>query len=268
MHKSPYRGYSVEFAQHREYVPGDDIRFLDWKVYGKSDRLYVKEFEEETNLKAHVFLDQSESMQYGQERRKFDYAATMAASLAFLIQQQSDSVALELFDEGLLTQIPPSNSRAQVNKILKALSEAEPTGKTQIGKVLNELAEKSVRKGLVIVISDLFDEPDEILASLKHLRQRGQDVLLFHVLDRDEVEFPFQRMTMFEGMEAMPELLCDPKSLRDAYLAELHAFEKQIRKGCQAQKIDYQRVVTDEALDVVLTKYLARRAALSKAARR
>lgn len=268
MHKSPYRGYSVEFAQHREYVPGDDIRFLDWKVYGKSDRLYVKEFEEETNLKAHVFLDQSESMQYGQERRKFDYAATMAASLSFLIQQQADSVGLELFDEGAITQIPPSNSRAQVNKILKALSEATPTGKTKIAKVLNELADKSVRKGLVIVISDLFDEPAEILASLKHLRLRGQDVLLFHVLDRDEVEFPFQRMTLFEGLEAMPELLCDPKSLRDAYLNELRQFEEQIRKGCAAQKIDYQRVVTDQALDVVLTTYLAKRAALSKAARR
>ncbi|PIE22811.1 MAG: DUF58 domain-containing protein [Planctomycetota bacterium] len=268
MHKSPYRGYSVEFAQHREYVPGDDIRFLDWKVFGKSDRLYVKEFEEETNLKAHIFLDQSESMSYGSERRKFDYAATMAASLGFLIQQQADSVALELFDEGLLTQIPPSNSRAQVNKILKALSEAQPSGKTKIGRVLNELAEKQVRKGLVIVISDLFDEPEEILAALKHLRHRGQDVLLFHVLDRDEVDFPFQRMTLFEGMEAMPELLCDPKSLREAYLAEVQAFEEQVRKGCQAQKVDYQRVITDQPLDVVLTTYLARRAALSKAARR
>jgi len=267
MHKSPYRGYSVEFAQHREYVAGDDIRFLDWKVYAKSDRLYIKEFEEETNLKAHIFVDQSESMAYGAKRRKFDYAATMAASLGFLIQQQQDSVGLDLFAEGLLTQIPPSNSKAQLNKFLATLSEARPTGKTKVATVLNELAEKSIRKGLVILISDLFDDASTILKSIQHLRLRGQDVLLFHILDRDEVDFPFERMTMFEGLESMPELLCDPKSLRDAYLQELAQFEEEIRKGCQARKVDYQRIVTDQALDVVLTTYLAKRASMMKAQR-
>jgi len=268
MHDSPYRGSSVEFRQHREYVPGDDIRHVDWKVYAKSDRIYIKEFEEETNLKAHLFVDQSESMSYGEERTKFDYAATMAASLAFLMHQQRDSVSLSLFDEGFQKQLPPSNSRAMLNNILHALSEAKAVGKTKIGAILHEMAERISQKGLVILISDLFDDPEQILSGLRHLRHCGHDVLLFHILDREEVDFPFERMTLFKGMEMLPELLVDPKSLRDAYLKEVRKFEGQMRKGCQSQKIDYQLVVSDQNLDVVLTTYLAKRTALMKGGRR
>lgn len=268
MHESPYRGFSVEFAQHREYVPGDDIRFVDWKVYAKSDRIYIKEFEEETNLKAHLFVDHSESMAYGEERSKFDYAATCAASLAFLIQQQSDAVSLTLFDEGITSQLVPSNSRAQLGNILHRLQEAKATGQTKIATVLHEMAGRISKKGLVILLSDLFDDPDELLSGLRHLRHRGHDVLLFHVLDHDEVEFPFERMTMFEGMEAMPELLADPKSLRDAYLKEVQDFEQKIRRGCQAMRVDYQRIVTRQHLDIALTTYLAKRAAMGKGKRR
>ncbi len=268
MHESPYRGFSVEFAQHREYVPGDDIRFVDWKVYAKSDRIYIKEFEEETNVKAHLFVDQSESMSYGQERSKFDYAATCAAALAFLIQQQSDAVSLTLFDEAITSQLVPSNSRAQLASIMHRLEEAKPTGKTKVASILHEMAGRITKRGVVILFSDLFDDPDAILAGIRHLRHRGHDVLVFHVLDHDEVEFPFERMTMFEGLEAMPELLADPKSLRDAYLAEIQAFEQKMRRGCLAMRVDYQRIVTRQHLDIALTTYLAKRAAMSKGKRR
>lgn len=268
MHESPYHGFSVEFAQHREYVPGDDIRFVDWKVYAKSDRIYIKEFEEETNLKAHLILDQSESMTYGDARCKFDYAATAAASLAYLIQQQSDAVSLTLFDEGVVSQLTPSNSRAQLNSILHRLAEAKPNGKTKIGTILHHMASLISTKGIVIILSDLFDEPAEIMAGLRHLRHRGHDVILFHILDRDEVDFPFDRMTMFEGLEQLPHLLVDPKSLREAYTKEVQAFERQMRRGCLLQRVDYERVVSDQNLDVFLTTYLARRASLKKARRR
>ncbi len=268
MHRSPYRGFSVEFAQHREYVPGDDIRFVDWKVFAKSDRIYIKEFEEETNLKAHVFVDSSESMEYGEERSKFDYAATLAASLAFLVLRQRDSVGLALFDETTVRQIPPSNSRAQLGAFVQALSESRPDGKTRVGKVLHEVAERIGNKGLIIIISDLFDEPEGVESGIRHLRHRGHDVLLFHLMDRDEVDFPFQRMTLFQGMESMPRLLVDPKSLREAYLKEVRKHEDRIRKACLSMKVDYQKIVTDQFLDVALGTYLAKRASMTRAAKR
>ncbi|MBM4062136.1 MAG: DUF58 domain-containing protein [Planctomycetes bacterium] len=267
MHKSPYRGFSVEFAQHREYVPGDDLRYLDWKIFGKSDRFVVKQFEEETNLRAHLFLDQSESMNYAHDggMSKFDYAATACASLAFLIQQQADAVGLVLFDEKVVKQVPPSNTRASLGNVFGALEQARTRRqKTKIGAVLRELASHLRQRGLVLVFSDLFDRPDEILKGLREIQSRGHDVVVFHVLDRDEVEFPFERMTLFLGMEQLPELLCDPRSLRDAYLAEIEGFAEQLRKGCLGQRIDYVRVVDSMPLDVVLTSYLSARTARAK----
>ncbi len=207
-------------------------------------------------------------MRYGSERTKFTYGATLAASLAFLILRQRDSVGLSIFDEGLVHQISPSNSRAQLGTIVHALSEAKPDGKTKIGQVLHEVAERLVRKGLVILISDFFDDPDAIGSGVRHLRHCGHDVLLFHVMDRDEVDFPFQRMTLFEGLEAMPRLLVDPKSLREAYLREVAEHEAAIRKVCLALKVDYQRIVTDEFLDVALSTYLAKRGAMTRATAR
>ena len=269
MHKSPFRGFSVEFAQHREYVPGDDIRFIDWKIFGKSDRFYIKEFEEETNLRAHIFLDQSESMAYGYEGgvSKYDYAATAAASLAYMIQQQSDSVGLNLFHNKVETTIPPSNTRANLGNILHQINAASPTSQTKIGPVLQELSSHIPRRGMVMVLSDLFDDPKEVLAGLRNLAQRGHDVVVFHILDHDEVEFPFERMTLFEGLEEMPELLVDPRSLRDAYLNEINAFQEEIRKGCLKNRIDYVKVVNSQELDVILSSYLAARAARAKRGR-
>ena len=266
MHRSPYRGFSVEFAQHREYVPGDDLRYLDWKIFAKSDRYYIKEFEEETNLRAHLFVDQSESMAYGHDggMSKFAYGATATAALAFLIQQQSDAVGLTLFTDEVARTVPPKNTRANLGNILKALSEATPTSRSRIGGVLHELAAQLRQRGMVMIFSDLFDDADTVLRGLRALTQRGHDVVVFHVLDRDEVEFPFERMTMFEGLEQMPELLVDPRSLREAYLQEIDGFQERIRKGCLGQKIDYVRLVDDQPLDVVLSSYLAARASRHK----
>ena len=267
MHKSPYRGFSVEFANHREYVPGDDLRHLDWKIFGKSDRFVIKQYEEETNLRAHLFLDQSESMNYAHEggMSKFDYAATAVASLAYLIQQQADAVGLTLFDDKVARQVPPSNTRANLGNIFQSLDQAKARDqKTKIGTVLHELASHLRQRGMVLIFSDLFDSPDEVLRGLREIAQRGHDVVVFHVLDHDEVEFPFERMTLFQGLEQMPELLVDPKSLRDAYLAEINGFQEQIRKGCLAQRIDYVRVVDSAPLDVVLTSYLTARTARTK----
>ncbi len=266
MHRSPYRGYSVEFAQHREYVPGDDIRFLDWKILGKSDRFYVKEFEEETNLRAHLFLDQSESMAYGHEggMSKFAYAATAVAALAYLIQQQSDAVGLTLFNAAVARTLPPSNTRGHLGNILRSLEEATPTDKTRIGAVLHDLASRVHQRGMVMVFSDLFDAIDDVLRGLREIVRRGHDAVVFHVLDRDEVQFPFERMTMFQGLEQMPELLVDPRSLKDAYLREIEAFQDALRKGCLAQGIDYVRLLNHQPLDVVLSSYLAARAARAK----
>lgn len=267
MHKSPYRGFSVEFAQHREYVPGDDLRHLDWKIFGKADRFVVKQYEEETNLRAHLFLDQSESMNYGHEggMAKFDYAATACASLAFLIQQQADAVGLTLFDEKVARQVPPSNTRQNLGNLFGALEQAKARQqKTKVGAVLHELASQLKQRGMVLIFSDLFDDPDAVMKGLREIRSRGHDIVVFHVLDRDEVEFPFERMTLFRGLEQMPELLCDPKSLREAYLAEIEAFAARIKKGCLAQRIDYVRVVDDQPLDVVLTSYLSARTARAK----
>lgn len=267
MHKSPYRGFSVEFAQHREYVPGDDLRYLDWKIYGKSDRFVIKQFEEETNLRAHLFLDQSESMNYAHDggMSKFDYAATGVASLAYMIQQQADAVGLTLFDEKVCKQVPPSNTRASLGNLFGSLEQAKARNqKTKVGGVLHELASQLRQRGMVMIFSDLFDAPAEVVKGLREIAQRGHDVVVFHVLDKDEVEFPFERMTLFQGLEQMPELLVDPKSLRDAYLAEIDAFQDAIKKGCLQHRIDYVRVVNSQPLDVVLTSYLTARAARRK----
>jgi len=266
MHKSPFKGFSVEFAQHREYVPGDDIRYIDWKVYGRSDRFYIKEFEEETNLRANILLDQSESMAYGHEggMTKYDYAATAAAGLAYMIQQQSDAVGLNLFNDEVVTTIPPSVTRASLGNLMTSLTQASPTSQTSIGTVLSELSSHIPRRGMVLILSDLFDDPATILHGLRSLAQRGHDVVVFHILDKDEVEFPFERMTMFEGLEDMPELLVDPRGLRDAYLKEIGDFQDEIRRGCLRNRIDYVKVVNSQELGVILSSYLAARASQAK----
>ena len=260
MHKSPYHGFSVEFAEHREYTPGDDLKHLDWKVFGRSDRLFIKEYELETNLRSHILLDTSESMDYGsKDVSKLELASHIAASMAYLILRQQDSVGMVCFDKEVKSFIPTSSSMGHLRPILGTLASSNAQNKTDLGVVLNTLAERIQRRGLIILISDLFDRPEKILKSLQHFTHKRHDVIVFHVLDEYELTFPFERMTLFEGLEEYPKLLVDPRSLRKAYLEEVNRFCEEMRKGCVKQMIDYVRISTDQDLDVELTKYLAGR---------
>ncbi len=263
-HRSPYRGFSVEFAEHREYAPGDDPRYLDWKVFGKSDRLYVKQYEEETNLVATLCVDASASMRYaspGGGMSKWDYAATIAATLAYLVVNQSDAAGLMIFDDGVRDVLPAGSQAAHFQRIVARLESASGAPRTDLAQTLGEVAEKVRRRGLIVVISDLLDDATRVLQGLRRLRGRRHDVLVFHVLDRDEVEFPFDRMTRFEGMEdPAPSLLADPRSLRAAYLDAFERYRHDVRSGCLAERIDYVPLDTATPLDVALSGYLARRA--------
>jgi len=265
-HRSPSRGFSVEFAEHREYAPGDDLRYLDWKVFGKSDRLYVKQYEEETNLVATFCVDASESMAYESPAKdgmsKRDYASTVAASLAYLVIRQQDAAGLVLFDDGVRQSIPAGSQPVHLTRMLGALETFRGGPRTDLGRALGEVAETVRRRGLVVVVSDLLDETDRVLAGLRRLRSRRHDVVVFQVLDRDETSFPFDRMTRFEATEQPEaELLCDPKALRASYLESLTSFQRDLRAGCLAERIDFVPLDTGTPLDVALSGYLARRAA-------
>jgi uncharacterized protein (DUF58 family) len=260
LHKSPFHGFSVEFAQHREYAPGDDLRRIDWKVFARSDRHYIKEYEEETNVVAYLLLDISESMRYRSgAMSKLDYACTVAASLLYLMLQQRDSVGLVLFDDQVRRVIPDSSNPAHRLQLLDALENIRPEGKTDIGEVLHDMAGRVRRRGLILLLSDLFGDRDRILTGLQHLRHQRHEAIVFHVLDEHELTFPFAQLTLFKGMEGTPQLFAEPRSLRDAYLAELTAFCDRIRSECIESRIDYQRLSTADPLDVALSTYLATR---------
>ena len=263
MHKSPYRGFSIEFAEHREYVPGDEIRHLDWKVYGRSDRFFIKQYEEETNLRAMLCVDLSGSMDYRGEdagMSKRDYACTVAASLAHLLLRQRDAVGLTVFDREVATRLPWSSNPSHLRILCDTLARAATRPATDVGATLHALADELPRRGLIALFSDLLDDPERTLKGLRHLRHRDHDVMLFHVMDRDEVEFPFNALTRFEGLEQSAPLMCDPRALRAAYRAEVDGFRTAVREGCLANGVDYLEMLTDQPLDVALTAYLATRA--------
>lgn len=265
MHKSPYHGFSVEFAEHREYAPGDDLKHLDWKVFARTDRPYVKEYELETNLRSHILLDTSESMDYRSgETSKLELACFVAASMAYLILRQQDSAGVVCFDKEVRQFVPPSSSMGHMGTLLGVLGQTAAGGKTDIGGVFNALAERFRNRSLVIVISDLFDRPEAILKAFQHFRHKRHDVIVFHVMDEYELTFPFQKMTLFEGLEEYPKLLVDPRALRKAYLEEVGKFCETIRRGCVRQSIDYVRVSTGQPLDFVLARYLASRLSIRK----
>ena len=263
MHKSPYRGHSVEFAEHREYVPGDEIRRIDWKAYGKFDRYFIKEYEEETNLRAYLLLDASASMDYAADEstpRKFDYAATLAASLAYLMLRQGDEVGLVTFNTELQRYIPPRSGTRHLRELAGHLENVQPQGETRLGPALREVAGKVRQRGLVIVISDFFDDPESVLRTLRSFRHRRHEVLALQVLDRNELEFPFQRLTVFEDIEqASSRVLSEPRSIRAAYLQQLQKFLGDYQRICRRDAIDYHLFPTTTPLDVALTRYLARR---------
>ena len=257
-HKSPYRGFAIEFAQHREYTHGDDTRHLDWKVLGRTDRYYIKQYEQETNYVATILLDGSESMKYGSGKlTKLQYGKMMAACLAYLILHQGDAVALGLFDSALRDYTPRSDSKATIHRLMAKLAAFEPKDQTNVAAVLHDMAAQIRRKGIVIVISDLFDDEQKILDGIQHLRFGGSEVIVFHTLDPHELEFPFMGLVEFEGLEQIPKILTRPSEIRRSYLRELEAFCARMRDGCEKNNSHYVLVNTRQAFHEVLSGYLA-----------
>jgi uncharacterized protein (DUF58 family) len=264
MHRSPYFGQSIEFLQHRQYTPGDEIRHIDWKVYARQDKLHIKQYEEETNLRLTLLVDRSASMAYGDgESNKFDYSASVAASLAYLALRQKDATGLITFDTKVRSTVPPKSNQHQLTRILTALESVGADGRTDLPKVAKEVAMSIPRRGLVVVISDLLGI-DNLMEGLRVLRQRGHDVALFHVLHDDELDFDFNGATRFEGLETEDFLNCNPRALREGYLEALNEFLNQTKKACGRLSIDYMQVRTSEHLDAVLAKFLASRQMLPK----
>jgi uncharacterized protein (DUF58 family) len=260
LHRSPFHGFSVEFAEHREYVPGDDVRFVDWKVYGKSDRYYIKQYEEETNLRCWLLVDVSESMEYGSGAfTKLEYARHAAAALAYLVTQQQDAVGLALFDDELRSVLPPASSAGHLKALIRQLAEAEARGPTGLGTAVQLAAEQIGRRCIVVILSDLLERADSILGAVRLLRHHKHEVVLLHLLDHDERTFPFERMTRFEGLEHMPDVMADPGALRTQYLEELAGFARDLRRGCLGSGADFVEIDTRTPLDVALSTYLASR---------
>ncbi len=259
-HKSPYRGFSVEFVQHREYVPGDDIRHIDWKSYGRSERYTIKQYEQETNFAAHLLLDASRSMLYGQgAANKLEYAKLLTAALSYVIVHQRDSVSLNVFDDGWRTRLPASGQPGHVQTILYTLEDVRPQDKTSIAPLLHDLAQQLRRRGLVFLISDCFDDVESLMSGLQHLRFGGHEVTIFHVLHPDEVDFPFNGMVKFDGMEDGIKLLTRPQLIRPAYRRALEKYLKEMQQGCERNRCDYVPLSTGRPLSEALTEYLARR---------
>jgi uncharacterized protein (DUF58 family) len=266
MHASPYHGFSVEFAEHREYVPGDDIRHVDWKVWSKTDKLYLKQYEEETNLLLYLLLDTSESMAYasGQNVSKLQYAQFVAASLAYMVLRQQDSVGMATFDDSVRRYLRPAGQPSHLKELIHLLDVTPARSKSDMGIVFNDLAERFKKRGVVAILSDLFDDVPRIIAGLKHFRHRRHEVIVFHILDPAELDFPFRDTTLFKGLEGLPEVLTEPYALRRAYQAEIGAFLDDLKKSCRMIDIDYVPLRTDWELDTALTSYLAARANRSK----
>lgn len=269
-HRSPYFGQSIEFVQHREYVPGDDVRRIDWKAWSKTDKFYIKQYEEETNLRTTILVDASESMQFGsapsalspQPSTKYDYACSIAAALTYLLLRQSDAVALAVFDDELRGRVPSRSRQTHLGTILSVLAVEKPAKKTDMYSILRKMADEKSQRGMVVLISDLFAPRDGLFKGLKLLRQRGHDVLIFHVLDDQELDFDYSGTTKFEGLESAGQLVCDPRSLRDGYLAAMQEFLDDLRRRCANNVIDYQTIRTSQPLDAVLRNYINHRVGL------
>lgn len=259
IHRSRSKGFSVEFEEHREYSPGDEIRRIDWKALGKFDRYFIKEYEDETNLRAYLMLDTSASMNYASDGiTKFDYGCILTASLAYLILKQQDAAGLVTFSNRIESFIPPKARRGYLMEILHALEERKPSGETSVGKILLEVAGKMRRRGLVILVSDLLDEPEEILKGLRLFRFKGNDVIVFHLLDSAELNLPFDGNILFEDMEeANLKVTADPQAIRKIYRKVVEEYIEQLRKECRENSIDYQLLSTSAPLDHALVSYLS-----------
>ncbi|HUY34736.1 MAG TPA: DUF58 domain-containing protein [Pirellulales bacterium] len=260
VHRSPYFGQSVEFLQHREYAQGDDLRRIDWKVWAKQDRYYVKQYEEETNLRCTLLVDVSGSMRYGSgAMSKYEYASTVAVSLAYLLLRQQDAVGCVAFDETVRATVPLRSKRKHLQSVIAALEVSVPKQKTDLYRILRHVAESYPRRGMVLLVSDLLVERAGLFKGLRLLRQRGHDVMVVHVLDDDELDFPFSGPTRFLGLES-PELVnCNPRALREGYLQALGIYLDEVRRGCAKHVVDYALIRTSQPLDAALAAFLSNR---------
>ncbi|MDA0832526.1 MAG: DUF58 domain-containing protein [Planctomycetota bacterium] len=268
LHRSPYFGQSVEFVQHREYTPGDDYRRIDWKVWSKTDKYYIKQYEEDTNLRTTLLVDVSESMQFGSgSLSKYEYACTIAASLTYLLLRQQDAVGMVTFDDQVRSQVPLRSKRNHLHAILSALDFSKPQKKTDMYSIMEQTAKAQSRRGMIVLISDLFAPREGLFRGLRMLRHRGHDVLVFHVLDDQELDFNFTGTTKFEGMEESGELVCDPRSLRDGYLEAVRKYLEEVRRYCANHVIDYQTIRTSEHLDAALAHFMNHRIGMRSSVR-
>jgi hypothetical protein len=261
-HRSPYHGFSVEFAEHRSYESGDEVRHIDWKLYGKTNRLYVKRYEEETNLRAHLILDTSKSMAYTSGGvSKLEYGSYLLAALSYLMISQQDAAGVVLFDESIRSFVPPKSTPSHLNTLLNVLDVKSPGVDTKIEPVLHEMAERIKKRGLVIIISDLFDEPNNIMNGLKHFRHSKQEVILFHILDRNELEFDFntRTRTKFIDMESGEEITTDPWHVQNDYKNLIKGLQDYYKSECRLNLIDYVPLFTDDSLDKGLSEYFNKR---------
>ncbi|MDC0935034.1 DUF58 domain-containing protein [Pirellulales bacterium] len=262
MHRSPYFGRSIEFLQHRQYAPGDDLRHVDWKVWAKQDRLYVKQFEEDANMRCMLLVDVSSSMLYGDgPLNKYEYAATAAASIAYLLLKQHDAVGCWAFDQSVRAQTPVRSTETHLAAIAQMLDANRPENTTDAGTVLATIADQSPRRGLVAVFSDLLGDVESTLRGLRLMRQRGHDVIVLHILDDDELDFPFDAPAQFEGLEMPLRLPCNPRALRDGYLEAMQNFLDTLRHGCARSEVDYMLIRTSQPLDAALAALVTRRMA-------
>jgi len=259
-HRSPYHGFSVEYLDHRAYTPGDEIRNLDWKIVARSDKYYVKLYEDETNLRAYILLDCSSSMNFGSgDQTKLSWGSYLAAALTYLLLRQNDAVGLVEFDTGVRRFIPPKAHPTQFRRILQSLDGIEPGGETDVGGVLHEAAERTKRRGLIIVISDLIDNEAEIAHGLQRFRHSQHEVIVFHVMDDAELTFPYDRQTRFQDMEGSGLVSANPKSLRKQYMQRLNGFLTRLKRDCSDRSISYNLVKTNEPYDHFLAAYLDKR---------
>jgi len=261
LHRSPFKGFSVEFAEYRRYIHGDDLSTIDWKVYARSDRHYVKKFEEETNLQCHVLLDVSGSMGYGSHGiTKYEYAQCLAASLGYLMNRQRDAVGLAAFDDQIRTMLPASARPGHLRALLVTLERLELGHETNVSKPLHQLADALSKRGMVVLISDLLDDPERVIRGLKHFRFRGTDVVVFQILDPDEINFPFERATRFEDLETSEEVMAVPAMARASYLKAIGDLTERYKRELGSAGIDYHLLSTAEPLEMALLAYLSTRA--------
>ncbi len=266
LHRSPHRGFSVEFTEHREYTHGDDIRHMDWVAWGRSDRYYIKQYEQQTNLRAHILLDASASMgfRHSGEITKFTYGCFLAACLSYLMARQQDMVGMTAFDSAIRFHLPCHSTPAHIDRIFRHLEAAEPGGRTAIADTFHELARRLAKRGLVVIISDLYDEPAEVFKALQHLVYKKHQIIIFHLMDPAEIDLPFRDVVSLVDAETNERLQIDPRYVREDYRREVGDFLERYRRDCGERNIEYVHVTTDTPYDVMLLNYLARRRKIAR----